>query len=302
MKALRFHQFGGPENLVLEDVERPTPTADEVLVRVEACGLNFADTERRRGLYLADQPLPETLGFEGAGVVEGTNQRVAFIAPRAHAEFCVVPKDKLIPIPDQLDFVTAAAFPVQWLTAWHVLHTVARVKAGERVLIHSAAGGVGQALTQLAREAGAHVIASVSRDAKKAMVQGAHEVFTRGGPDGPTSNTVDVVLEGIGADVLQHTLEVLAPFGRWVNFGTASGELAALKAESLFPKSLTFASYWLRSPHPRDAWQRGITEVLERITSKKVKLEIQRGQLAEAARWHRRLEGGLTTGKVVLTF
>lgn len=300
MKALRFSQFGGPEVIALEEVERPTPGADEVLVRVEACGLNFADTERRRGLYLADQPLPETLGFEGAGVVEGTNQRVAFIAPRAHAEFCVVPHEKLIPIPDQLDFVTAAAFPVQWLTAWHVLFTVARIKPGERVLIHSAAGGVGQALTQLAREAGAHVIASVSRDAKKPMVQGAHEVFTRGSTDAP--NSVDVVLEGIGADVLQHTLEVLAPFGRWVNYGTASGELHALRAESLFPKSLTFASYWLRSPHPPAAWQRGITEVLERLTSGKVKLEIQRGRLDEAARWHRRLEGGLTTGKVVLGF
>jgi NADPH2:quinone reductase len=300
VRALRIHQFGGPEVLALDDVERPRPTDAEVLVRVHACGLNFADTERRRGLYLAEQPLPDTLGFEGAGVVEGTGQRVAFLAPRAHAEWCVVPREKLIPLPDSLDFVTAAAFPVQWLTAWHVLHTVARVQKGERVLIHAAAGGVGQALVQLAVEAGAHVIGSVSRDAKHALVRalGAHEVFTRGEPNAPKQ--VDVVLEGLGASVVDDTVAVLAPFGRWVNFGTASGELPPLKPDRLFPKSLTFSSYWLRSPHPAGAWERGLSEVLARLTSGRVKLEVQRGALADAARWHRRLEGGLTTGKMVL--
>lgn len=301
MKALRFHRFGGPEVITLEDAPPPHASDGEVLVSVKAWGLNFADTERRRGLYQADVPLPDTLGFEASGVVEGTGERVAFIAPRAHAELCAVPRAKLMPIPEALDFVTAAAFPVQWLTAWHVLHTVARVQRKERVLIHSAAGGVGQALVQLAVEAGAHVIGSVSRDAKQPLVTalGAHEAFTRGGSGAPRE--VDVVLEAVGADVAQSTLEVLAPFGRWVNYGTASGPLPPLDADALFPKSLSFSAYWLRAPHPAGAWERGVSEVLTRLVDGRAKLEVHRGERSEAARWHRRLEGGLTTGKVVLT-
>lgn len=306
MRALRFHSFGGPEVLRVDDVPEPeNPARGDVLVRVRAAGLNFADTERRRGLYLADQPLPDTLGFEGAGEVvrigEGVDpgwagQRVAFVAPRAQAEVCAVPVEKLIRLPDALDFARGAAFPVQWLTAWHVLHTVGRVQRGERVLIHAAAGGVGQALVQLARAAGAHVIGTVSRDAKRALVEklGAHEVLTR--PARPTQ-PVALVLEGLGADVAESTLEGLAPFGRWVHFGTASGPLPPLSAESLFAKSLTFTSYWLRSTHPPGEWERGVAEVLAHL--KMASLDLTEASLEDAPRWHRRLEAGLTTGKTV---
>lgn len=306
MRALRFHSFGGPDVLQVDDVPEPdVPPRGAVHVRVRFAGLNFADTERRRGLYLADQPLPDTLGFEGAGEVvrlgDGVDatwlgRRVAFLAPRAQAEVCVVAVEKLIPLPPELDLARAAAFPVQWLTAWHVLHTVGRVQRGERVLIHSAAGGVGQALVQLARDARAFVIGTVSRDAKKAQVEalGADQVLTRPAlPDEP----VQLVLEGLGADVAQSTLEVLAPLGRWVHFGTASGPLPPIDPEKLFAKSLTFTSYWLRSPHPPDAWERGVTSVLAHL--KTMKLEPTVVPLDDAAKWHRRLEGALTTGKVV---
>lgn len=310
MRALRFHAFGGPEVLRVDEVPEPDlPASGEVRVRVHAAGVNFADTERRRGLYLAEQPLPDVLGFEGAGVVDalGANvdaswlgRRVAFNAPRAQAELCVVPVSRLLPLPERVDFVCGAAFPVQWLTAWHVLHTVARVQRGERVVIHSGAGGVGQALVQLAVEAGAEVIATVSRDAKAEFVKrlGAHEVLTR--PTLPTKS-VDVVLEGVGADTVDFNVRALRPFGRWVHFGTASGPLPPGFAEKLFEKSLTFSSYWLRSEHPTDAWSTGVREVMTRIESGRAQLEVHVATLEDAARWHRRLEAGLTTGKVVLT-
>ncbi len=313
VRALRFDVFGGPEVLKVEDVETPSPHAGQVLVQIHAGGLNFADTERRRGLYSSDTPLPDTSGFEGAGVVFALGQgvdeawlkrRVAFIAPRAHAEFCVVPVGKLIPLPDSVDFITGAAFPVQALTAWHVLHTLGHVKAKETVLVHSAAGGVGQLLVQLAQEAGARVIGSVSRDAKQERTR-ADAVLTRGpgfverlrelAPDG-----VDLLLEGIGAEVAGEALQCLRPLGRWVTFGTASGPPAPLALEALYEKSISVAAFWLRTDLPTEIAAQAAREIVARVDDGSLQLEITTGPLEDAARAHRRLEGGLTTGKWVL--
>jgi NADPH2:quinone reductase len=297
----------------VEEVETPSPHAGEVLVEVHAGGLNFADTERRRGLYLADTPLPDTAGFEGAGVVFAVGQgvapswlrrRVAFTSPRAHAEYCAVPVGKLITLPDGIDFITGAAFPVQGLTAWHVLHTLGHVAAGETVLVHSAAGGVGQLLTQLAREAGARVIGTVSRDAKHERTR-ADQVLTRGpgflqalhslAPAG-----VHLLLEGLGAEVAPEALRCLRPLGRWVTYGTASGPPPPLDLAALFEKSLTVSAFWLRSELPAAVSTAAASEVLARIADGRLQLEVTTGPLEDAARAHRRLEGGLTTGKWVL--
>lgn len=315
MRALRFHAFGGPDVLQVDEVDAPVPGPDEVAVDVHAGGLNFADTERRAGSYLADQPLPETSGFEGAGTVSGIGfdvdeswlgRRVAFTSPRAHAEVCVVPVTKLVALPDTVDFVTAAAFPLQGLTAWHVLHTLGRVRAGDTVLIHSAAGGVGQWLVQLAREAGATVIGTVSRDAKRDVVTrlGAHHVLTRG-PDFLTQlhavapRGVDLLLEGLGADV--DALASLAPYGRWVTYGTAAGQPSPLSLDALYEKSVTVSAFWLRTPLPLDVARAAADAVLARLVDGRVKLETTTCALEDAGRAHRRLEGGLTTGKWVLT-
>ena len=308
MRALRFEVFGGPDVLHVEDIETPSPHVGEVLVEVHAGGLNFADTERRRGLYLSDTPLPDTSGFEGAGVVFAVGQgvdpswlrrRVAFTASRAHAEFCAVPLGKLIALPDAIDFITGAAFPVQALTAWHVLHTLGQVAEGETVLVHSAAGGVGQLLAQ---QAGARVIGSVSRDAKAERTR-ADEVLTRGpgfverlralAPDG-----VDLVLEGLGADV--DALPCLRPLGRWVTYGTAAGAPAPLELAALFEKSISVSAFWLRTELPPKVAARAAEEIVARIADGRLQLEVTTGPLEDAARAHRRLEGGLTTGKWVL--
>lgn len=313
MRALRFSSFGGPDVLTVDELPPPTPQPGEVLVEVHAGGLNFADTERRRGLYLADAPLPDTAGFEGAGVVlavgEGVDpswlrRRVAFTAPRAHAEFCVAPAAKLIPLPDAMDFVTAAAFPVQGLTAWHVLHTVGRVAPGETVLVHSAAGGVGQLLVQLAREAGARVIGTVSREAKEPRTR-ADAVLTRG-PDfvkrlrALAPGGVDLLLEGIGAEVATEALACLKPLGRWVSYGTASGEPPPLALSALYEKSATVSAFWLRTPLPHHVTAEAAGALLSRLGEGKLVLEVTTCPLEEAARAHRRLESGLTTGKWVL--
>ncbi len=316
MRALRFSVFGGPDVLRVEEIEPPLAGPGEVLVEVHAGGLNFADTERRRGLYLADEPLPETSGFEGAGIVatlgEGVDlrwsgRRVAFVSPRAHAEVCAVPVAKLIELPDALDFVRGAAFPVQALTAWHVLHTQGHVSSRDVVLVHSAAGGVGQLLVQLAREAGAKVIGSVSRDAKQARVLelGAHHALTRGpgflealhaiAPEGVT-----LLLEGIGAELRPDLLPSLAPYGRWVTYGTASGAPAPLDLETLYAKSVTVSAFWLRTPLPQALAIHAQAEVLARLVHSSLRQEVTTCSLQDAPRAHRRLEAGLTTGKWVL--
>ncbi|MDP2274827.1 MAG: zinc-binding dehydrogenase [Archangium sp.] len=313
MRALRFDAFGGPDVLQVEDVETPSPHAGEVLVEVHAGGLNFADTERRRGLYLASTALPDTSGFEGAGVVFAVghgvdpswlHRRVAFTAPRAHAEYCTVPFTKLLPLPDSMDFITGAAFPVQALTAWHVLHTLGHVAEGETVLVHSAAGGVGQLVTQLAQEAGAMVIGTVSRDGKHERAR-ADQVLTRGphfverllalSPGG-----VHLVLEGIGAEVAVEALRCLRPLGRWVTYGTASGAPPPLDLGALYEKSVSVSAFWLRTELPAPVAAKAAAEVMARIDDGRLQLEITTGPLEDAARAHRRLEGGLTTGKWVL--
>jgi NADPH2:quinone reductase len=313
VRALRFASFGGPDVLHVEDVETPSPHAGEVLVEVHAGGLNFADTERRRGLYLSDAPLPDTSGFEGAGVVFAVGQgvdptwlrrRVAFTAPRAHAEYCTVPVGKLIALPEELDFITGAAFPVQGLTAWHLVHTLGHVVEGETVLVHSAAGGVGQLLVQLAQEAGARVIGTVSRDAKHERTR-ADQVLTRG-PDfverlhALAPGGVDLMLEGLGAEIAPEALRCLKPLGRWVTFGTASGPPPHLDLQALFEKSITVSAFWLRTELPAAVTARAAQEVVARIADGRLQLEVTTGPLDDAARAHRRLEGGLTTGKWVL--
>lgn len=310
MTALRFSTFGGPEVLSIESVPCPTPAPDEALVKVVAGGLNFADTERRRGLYLAHAPLPDTLGFEGAGVVveAGANvpttwisRRVAFLAPKAHASYCVVQKDNLFPLPDEVSFAQGAALPIQGLTAWQTLHTLGKVQAGETVLVHSAVGGVGHVLVQLATHAGATVIGTVSRPGKIPASLAPHTLVR--GPEflkallHLTPQGVDLLLDGLGAEAAQTASEALRPWGRWVHYGTASGEMPPTVLKTLFEKSLTFSSYWLRTLVEPGARQRIMEELFQRLASNRLTLAVTPVVLREAQRAHRRMESGLSTGK-----
>lgn len=311
MRAVRFHRHGPPDVLQVDEVDTPSPGAGEVLVSVHAAGVNFADTERRRGLYLATEGLPCITGFEGAGVVTGLGagtprswlgRRVAFLAPGAMAEACVAPLERLLPLPDALDFVRGAAFPLQGLTAWHVLHTAARVAPGERVCITAAAGGVGLLATQLARSAGAYVIGLVSRESKVAIVRarGAHEV--RVVPDAAgLDGTVDVFLDSVGRDVFELGLRVLRPFGRWVTFGDSSGASPPMPFGRLLERALTVTGWWLRAPHRPEVWNRAVEVLTAEVDAGRLHLDLTRLALERLAEAHRALEARTSTGKFVVS-
>ncbi len=315
MRAARFHHFGPPTVIRVEDVAPPTPGPGEVLVRVRVAGLNFADTERRRGLYLREAPLPDTLGFEASGLVaalgEGVpaswlDRRVAVLAPRACAELVAAPVSALIPLPDSLDDSAGAAFPVQGLSAWHLLFTAAKVRPGEVVGITAAAGGVGLFATQLARRAGATVIGIVStpQKAERATAAGASRCVLLDGSleasllDATSGRGLDVLLDSVGASMAELAPRVLAPFGRWVCFGDASGPRPPLDLDALLPKSLSVMAWWLRTPHSKDVWERGLQEVLAALTRGAVTLSLTEWRGLEAlADAHHALESRATVGK-----
>ncbi|WP_342377492.1 quinone oxidoreductase [Myxococcus stipitatus] len=320
MKAIRYHAVGGPEVLRLEDVEDPTPGPGEVRIRVKAAGVNFADTERRRGHYDAAVPLPRILGSEAAGVVDQVGpgvdsrwvgRRVVAMAPRSYAEFMTAPAEELLELPAHVTFEEGAGLLVQGLTAWHLIHTSARLERGQKVLIHAAAGGVGLLTIQLAKQLGATVLGTVSNEAKARLAKeaGADEVFIYGGArsvsdwvrDITGGTGVEVVLDSVGASTWASSLESLAPFGHLVAFGSASGEPPPVAVESLYAKSIKVSAYWLRTQHP-EALQRRARQALGELLSTgalKVKLGLV-VDLSDAARAHRELETRATVGKVVL--
>jgi NADPH2:quinone reductase len=308
MRALRFHRFGAPDVLTLDEVVLPVPGPDEARIEVHAVGVNFADTERRRGLYLATRPLPVISGFEGAGVVVETSveawrgRRVAFLCDGAAAEYCVAPLSKLIPLPAEVDFVRGAAFPVQGLSAWHTLFSVGQLVRGETVCITAAAGGVGLLATQLAKAAGAHVIGLVSREEKKAIAfeSGADEVFV-GFNASALKSRVDVLLDSIGADTSDFGFEVLRPFGRWVMFGEASGPARLIDPNRLIEKSLRVGGWWLRTEHPPRLWNEALEHVIAGVANQQLRQRITLYRLEEAVAAHRALESRQSTGKLVLT-
>lgn len=311
MRAMRFHELGGPEVLRLEEVSAPECTSGHVLVDVHAVGINFADTERRRGLYRRDEPLPVTTGLEGSGVVREVGagvdgawvgQRVAFLASGSAADVCRVEVERLIPLPPGLSFVEGAAFPLQGLTAWHVLHTVARVEPGDTVAITAAAGGVGLLAVQLAALAECHVIGLVSSRAKADVVvrRGAHEVVVGDEAD-QLRESVDVLLDSVGRDASAVGLRALRPFGRWVCFGDSSGAAEPIEPAKLLERSLQVCGYWLRTPHPVAVWRRGLDEVLSLLVSKQLELDVTTVPFERLAETHRALESRSSTGKFVVT-
>ncbi|HEU4535515.1 MAG TPA: zinc-binding dehydrogenase, partial [Polyangiaceae bacterium] len=264
MRALQFHAPGPPDVLCVEEVPVPRPGPGELLVRVGAAGLNFADTERRRGSYDPPSSYPYRLGSEAAGVVvavgEGADvallgQRVVALGKGCCAEYALADAAAAAPLPDDVDDVTAAALPVQGLTALHMLGMGPPLGPGHAVLVHSAAGGVGTLLVQLAYARGADVIAAVSTEAKAELARalGARVALLYGAGDFSADvrrlrdgRGVDVVYDAVGRATFAQSLASLAPFGRLILYGSASGHAPALDPEVLFERSLTLSAYWLR--------------------------------------------------------
>jgi NADPH2:quinone reductase len=291
-----------------------------VLVKVRAVGINFADTLFRQGQYLMQPKLPDTPGLEAAGEIEAvgagvtglrTGQRVAALGSKMYAEYALAPAAQVIPIPDSVSFEHAAAFPVQVLTAWHMIHTSHKTGPGQTVLVHSAAGGVGIVAVQIAKAAGARVIGTVSSDSKAALVKeyGADEVInysTRDFAEEANRLTggrgVDLILDAVGATTMDKGLTCLAPFGHLILYGRAGGPPEPLNLFRLFEKSIKVSGFVLYTVTAvPDAMRRGIEESFRLIAEGKLKLLVGKTfPLANAAEAHKFMESRASTGKLVL--
>ena len=320
MKAIQVAQVGGPEALKLIEVPVPDPKANEALVQIKAAGVNFIDVYFREGRYPA--PLPFINGQEAAGLVVGVGpdvttlrlgDRVAYTgALGSYAEYAAVLADRLVKIPDELDFDQAAAAMLQGMTAHYLSHSTYPIKNGETVLIHAAAGGVGLLLVQMAKKLGARVIATAGSEAKAQLARGAGAdeviIYTEQDFEAETQRLTDgegvhVVYDGVGKDTFAKDLNVLRPRGYLVLFGGASGavppfDLIQLSQHgSLFVTRPTLAHY-LAS---REELEQRSNDVLQMIVRGDLKLRIHKKYPLEDVRQaHLDLEGRKTTGKLLL--
>lgn len=316
-----MHATGGPEVLGLEEVPTPQPAADAVLVEIHARGVNFADTEVRRARY-RPTPLPWIVGSEAAGIVVETGagadpawrgRRVAFYAsPPAtsgtYAEFATCPEAALWPLPDSLDFLTAAAIPAQGLTAHVMVHRAARIRADQTVLIHAAAGGVGLIAVQLMRRIGARVLGTVSSDDKAGAVRAAGGEPLRYGDDLvprvralTRDRGVDVVLDSVGLPTQAASLAMLAPYGELMHFGDSGGFPAPVDPNDLYGRSIKVSAFGLDVRHDPLAIARARRELLEWAADGSLRFLVGGTlPLAEAAEAHRRIESRTTIGKLIL--
>src|SRR5712692_242962 len=320
MKAILFDQLGGPEVLKLGDAPKPEVKPGWVLVKNHAIGINFADTLFRQGQYLMRPNLPDTPGLEAAGVVAAVGPgvdnlkpgaRVAAIGSKTYAEYSVASANQVMPLPDFVSFAEGAAFPIQVLTAYHMLYTAHQTTPGQTVLVHSAAGGVGIVAVQIAKAAGARVIGTVSSDSKINLVReyGADAVInyaTRDFAEEAMKLTdgkgVDLILDAVGKPTLEKGLHCLAPFGHLMLYGRAGGIPDPVNLMSLFQKSLKVSGFVLYTVSAMpDKHREGIEKSFQLMEQGKLKMLVGKTfPLAEAAEAHRYMESRQSTGKLVL--
>jgi NADPH2:quinone reductase len=313
VRAIQMSEYGGPEVLRLVDLPVPEPGDGEVLIRVARAGLNFSDTHRRTNTYIAKDALPLVPGSEVAGVREDTGERVvALCGSGGYAEYALAPGALTFPIPDGVEDDTALALVLQGLTAWHLYRTCARVGGGESVVVHSAAGGVGSLAVQLGKPLGAgRVLATAASEEKRALaLELGADAAIDGRADGLTERLleanlgapVDVVFEMAGGAVFDASLAALAPFGRLVTYGIASGENNTVRSGSLMKSSRAVVGFWFAHCLDRPSMiDDALADLFERV--RRGDLRVVTGpaySLADAARAQTDLAERRTTGKVTL--
>jgi NADPH:quinone reductase len=308
-----MREFGGPEVLELAELPTPVPGEDEVLIRVSRSGINFADTHTRVNSYVRKATLPLVPGAEIAGTREDTGERVvALVGEGGYAEYAVAAKRLTFPIPAELDDGTALALIIQGLTAWHLYRTSGRLAAGESVVVHAAAGGVGSLAVQLGRPFGAgRVIATASSAEKRelALALGA-DVAVDPAPEGLTERLtdanhgrpVDVVFEMAGGEVFTASYAALAPFGRIVVCGIASQQPNQVSTGSLLRHSRAVVGFYLFHCLERPGM---FTDALADLFARAARgeLEVVVGHtypLGQAAQAHIDLRERRTTGKLLI--
>jgi len=320
-KAIRMFKTGGPEVMEWVDVEVGLPGPNEVRIKHEAVGLNYIDVYFRVGMY--PQPLPASLGMEGAGVIEAVGagvthvkvgDRVAYAGrpPGAYSQVRVMPADTLVKLPDAISFEQGAAMMLQGLTVQYLLNDSYQVKPGDTVLFHAAAGGVGLIACQWLKALGATVIGTVGSEEKAALAK-AHgcdhtinytkENFVERTRELTSGKGVPVVYDSIGKDTFMQSLDCLSPRGMMVTYGNASGPVPPVDVSILGgkgslkltrPTVMTYA-------HNRALLEPMAADLFDRVLKGQVKIEVnQKYQLENVAQAHRDLESRKTTGSTVL--
>ena len=320
-QTIRFHATGGPEVLRLEDVAVGAPAPNEARIRQEACGVNFIDIYHRTGLY--PLPLPSGIGLEGAGIVEAVGSavttlkagdRVAYAGgpPGGYAAVRLIPADRLIRLPESIDFKTGAAMMLQGLTAAYLLRKTYRVQAGDAVLVHAAAGGVGTLACQWAKALGATVIGTVSTEAKAELARrnGCEHVIFYGREDVAkrvreitSGDGVAVVYDGVGKDTFTGSLDSLRTRGMMVSFGNASGPVPPFDPLLLSAKGSIFITRptLMHYIAKRNELEELAGELMDMVGTNRVRVAIgQSYALGDAAQAQIDLEGRKTTGASIL--
>jgi NADPH2:quinone reductase len=320
-KAIRFHQFGSPEVLKLEEVEVGDPGPDEVRIRNHAVGLNFIDIYYRTGLY--PTTLPAGLGFEGAGIVEAVGSSISFLKEGdrvaygqgplgAYSDVRVMPAAMVVRLPQKIGFDEGAAVMLKGLTVQYLFRQTYRLQGNETILFQAAAGGVGLIACQWARALGVKLIGTVSSDEKAAAakkhgawatINYSRENFVERVKELTGGAKVPVVYDGVGKDTWEGSLDCLQPRGLMVSFGNASGAVTGVSLGILAAKGSLFVTRPTLGTHvvPRSRLEASAEELFDLMLKGKIKVEIdQRYSLAEAGRAHSDLAARKTTGSSVL--
>ena len=321
MRAIEVTSYGDSEAIEPTERERPEPGAGEVRIAVAAAGINFADIMQRRGHYHGGPAAPFVPGLEVAGTIDAVGDGVGrevgetvvtMVDNGGYAEYALADAAGLLPVPDGLSMAEAAGFPVQFLTARNCLHGWGELSEGESVLIHAAAGGVGTAAVQLAREAGAEIFGTASTAEKldRATQLGCDHPINYEEEDfvatveAETDHGVDLVLDGVGGETTEQSLDALAQFGRMVVYGAASGTPGRLRTDSLLFGNYRIVGYHLgRAIQLRPMEVLGaVPELAEMLAAGDLEVQFDRAfDLANAARAHEYIESRQSIGKVVLT-
>ena len=321
MRAVRVHEYGGPEVMCVDELAIPEPGPGEARVKISAAGVNFIDIYKRSGQYKSALPL--VLGEEAAGVVDAVHTSVTDVRPGdrvafamqtgAYAEYTIVPSWKLVPVPLDVELSTAAAVMLQGMTAHYLCYSTFPLKSGDTALVHAGAGGVGQILTQLAKRRGARVIATVGSDEKAQIARecGADEVvryreqdFAEVARTFTNGRGVDVVYDSVGQTTFEQSLSCLRPRGFLVLFGQSSGAVAPIDPQvlnakgSLFLTRPTLAHYTL----DRAELMQRSGDLFDLLGRGELKIRVDRSfPLEQVSEAHRVLAGRETMGKVLLS-
>ncbi|AQG78039.1 quinone oxidoreductase family protein [Spirosoma montaniterrae] len=324
MKQIIVNEFGGPEKLLLQDAPMPSAGDGQILIKVEASGVNFSDSLHRQNTNVLPTPLPYVLGYEVAGIVTelgkgveniSLGDRVVAMLPEGggYAQYAVTPSFLAAVIPPTISAQESLALQVQGLTAYLMLKDGAKLQAGQTVLIHSAAGGVGTLLVQIAKQMGAgKVIAAASNAEKLAVAKslGADELinyteseWVQKVKDATGGKGVDLILSGTGGEILRNSFSCLAPFSRLVIYGSSGGSTTIEEPFSLFAMGSNILQVFGLAPYfgKPELMQEAYQYLFSQAATGKLKVYIgQTFSLEDAAEAHRQMENRKTTGKIVL--